>query len=328
MRLSKRTTCFLALQLALSSPALVSGLHGQETRQDGFVARRLEGGAAIEAGEESAANEISETFSTPAKKLQKPHQPAVSLHSYEVVEERNSGKEKKEKGKLTPHSLAPKVSKEATIAPKGQSEPTPKQKQPIYPAKKPESKSTKSPSKTPKGSEAEKDDRDYYYYYYYYYEDGDDSYEDKKGKKESETGKNNKNPKGVKGEKSYKNAAKKDKETDDRGKAPKGTKDENKDKGGKTKVPKFPGDDDDYHDDFYSGGDGGNHDGGGVIPSTPTISPGNASTDTPTEPKDGRNVDDDDQGYYDTYYDDNNGDSNGTGDEDGDQKGTDGIGTY
>lgn len=281
-------------------------MRGQAKREDGLTLRRLEGDPGLQAAEESAAHEIAETFSTTAKKLPRTNRPAMSYNGKESDKEKNSGKDKSDKGKVaSPHTFAPKMPKGATAAPKGPSPSTPKQMYPPYPVKKAGSKKEgkndgakngqapkvggKEVGKTDKNKDDHEDDYDYYDDYY--------NKGDKGSKKDSGTGKA---PKGIKGEKGSKNGS-----NNKKGKVKDGKNDN--EKGWKNKTPKFPGDDDYYYDD-------GDHQGGGETPDGSTSVPVNNSTMSPQEPQDGRKAADDDD-----YYDD--GDVKGTDDEDSGQRG-------
>ena len=293
----KRTTCILALQLLALSLPFVCGLRGQGKWQDGLAVRQLTG---THEEAEDAGHEIAETFTTKTDKASKTNEPPTSYHhGSEKDKERSAGKDKSEKAKMNPHSFAPKKPKEGTSAPKGSPQ------RPAYPAQKP-TKKEGGKKQNEKATKSDEDNDDYYDYYHDYYDEKED--------KNKDSGAGNKAPKGIKGNMGSMNGnnKKNDKGTDDKAKAPKGGKNENKDKGGKNKTPKFPGDDDDYHDPT----NGGEHDSAGMATSAPTVSP--------TEPKDGRNADDEEDNQGGGRGDYGGGDTdntNGRGDGDADDGG-------
>ena len=316
MVIAKQVVYALVLQLVLITPSFSIGLRGLNERRNGFVARRLsEEDPIIQAEAETVSDEILHTFTSHTGGQPQKYHPPVALKEHGEVARKQPGNQetkaasshlKSKKEKIDSRTIAPKVPKDGTAAPKGSyapkskrsdiphiSAPTrSKKKQTVYPGKTPTPKdgktgSDKGSSKTPKGSAS-------------------DTEKDKIGHSGSKTTRAPKGIKGAQGSGSRGNN-KKEKSDDDGNKAPKGKN--GKEKGGKNKIPDFPADDDDHYnenDDEDGASSGGQN-------STVSRPP---RTMAPTEPKDGRKTDDDDDEYY--YYDDE------TVDDDADENKNDG----
>eukprot|EP00977_Amphora_coffeiformis_P019541 scaffold7349_cov173-Amphora_coffeaeformis.AAC.22 len=292
MRVAKEIVYMLALQaLLIPAQAFPEGSSGLPNRRKNRLlnVRGLENhGADIQAMEETAAHEIIETFATTKDKL--PKIPGQQKHKESGVVRggEESYKTKSRKSKHPYHHVAPKAS--STKAPGGRLPTAPVMPPPPSTKKYPV---VKPPTKKDEGSDDSKKS----------------SY--KQGSQEKGDMGATRAPKGVKGEKGYADTTKKAKTSDDKDKYPKGMKD-GKNKGGKTKVPQFPGDDDIYDHVDGDEGSGGTDDGSAGVDtnSTATRAPRVQPTMAPTEPKDGRNDGDDVQnaaerdGDNDDYWDD------------------------
>ena len=301
MRIVKEIAYVLTLQaILIHIQAFTDGSRGSADRRKNRLlnVRGLKrNGSTIQAIEETAAHEVIDTFATTKDKLPKIPGQVKEQESGVAKGGRDSEKKKSRKGKLPERHFAPKAA--STKSPAG--------RLPTAPVMPPSQETKKYPViKTP----AKKDQgKDY---------SKKSSYK-KESQDKGDTGAT-KAPKRVKGEKDYEDTEKKDKISDDRAKYPKGTKD-GKEKGDKTKVPKFPGDDDIYDHVGGDEGSGGtdNEGTGSETDSTATRAPRIQPTMAPTEPKDGRNEGDEVQnaaerdGDEEDEYDDGFGDGEDNG---------------